>query len=70
MVIFTNKCKGSFCVESPLYSPFLCEIVKQGGPEAYFDASVPHRYVNAGQETTKMTLLIQYLKKSSIVTGA
>lgn len=43
---------------------------KQGGPEAYFDASVPHRYVNAGQETTKMTLLIQYFKKSSIVTGA
>ena len=43
-----------------MYSPFLCEIVKQGGPEAYFDASVPHRYVNAGQETAKMTLLIQY----------
>lgn len=53
MVIFTNKCKGSFCVESPLYSPFLCEIVKQGGPEAYFDASVSHHYVNAGAGNRK-----------------
>jgi len=45
-----------------VYSPlFLCKIVKQGGPEAYFDASIPHCYVNAGQETAKMTLLIQYL---------
>lgn len=31
------------------------------GDALYFDASVPHRYVNVGTETAKMTLLIQYL---------
>ena len=31
------------------------------GDALYFDASVPHRYINAGQETAKMTLLIQCL---------
>ena len=37
------------------------EYVLETGDALYFDASVPHRYVNAGQETAKMTLLIQYL---------
>ena len=37
------------------------EYVLENGDALYFDASVPHRYVNAGQETAKMTLLIQYL---------
>lgn len=27
----------------------------------YFDASVPHRYVNLGKETAKATLIIQYM---------
>ena len=30
MVIFTNKCKGSFCVESPLHLFFAVFIIRSG----------------------------------------
>ena len=37
------------------------EYALETGDALYFDASVPHRYVNVGTEIAKMTLLIQYL---------
>ena len=38
-----------------------CEHVLEKGDALYFDASVPHCYINREAETAKMVLLIQYL---------